>query len=91
MLRLVAILIALAVALTAIRRILKIAMGFWAGFGQPDAPPFASGKAESVALVQDPVCGTYLAMDAALKRVSGGRTVYFCSPECRDKFAGKAI
>ncbi len=37
-------------------------------------------------LRQDPVCGTYVAIDASLKRIVNGQVVHFCSAECRDKF-----
>lgn len=39
-------------------------------------------------LRQDPVCGTYVAIDASLKRIVNGQVVHFCSAECRDKFRG---
>ncbi len=46
----------------------------------------AAGQQGTTMLQQDPVCGTYVAVDTSLKRVVGGRVVHFCSPECRDKF-----
>ncbi len=36
-------------------------------------------------LHKDPVCGTYVAESAALKRQAGGRTFYYCSESCREK------
>lgn len=41
-------------------------------------------------LTQDPVCGTYVSANAALSKTVGGRTHYFCSPACRDRFTAKA-
>jgi YHS domain-containing protein len=38
-------------------------------------------------LVKDPVCGTFVSPAAAVKKIAGGETHYFCSVECRDKFA----
>ena len=38
-------------------------------------------------LQQDPVCGTYVAVDTSLKRVVNGRVIHFCSEECRDKYS----
>jgi YHS domain-containing protein len=38
-------------------------------------------------LQQDPVCGTYVAIDSSLKRVVNDRVLHFCSPECRDKYS----
>lgn len=37
-------------------------------------------------LQQDPVCGTYVAIDASLKRIVHGKVIHFCSPECRDRY-----
>ena len=37
-------------------------------------------------LKKDPVCGTYTAAATALKQTIRGETVYFCSPQCRDKY-----
>jgi YHS domain-containing protein len=39
---------------------------------------------EAVALVKDPVCGTYVVRDKALVARSGGDTAWFCSERCRD-------
>lgn len=49
--------------------------------GSSDAPG-------ATMLRQDPVCGTYVAIDASLKRIVNGQVVHFCSAECRDKFRG---
>lgn len=38
-------------------------------------------------LKRDPVCGTFVPSDASLHKVVNGETLYFCSPECRDKYA----
>jgi YHS domain-containing protein len=39
-------------------------------------------------LRQDPVCGTYVAIDSSLKRVVNGKVVHFCSEACRDRYHG---
>ena len=39
-----------------------------------------------VSLVRDPVCGTHIAPSAAVTLAAGGRTHYFCSEACRDRF-----
>ena len=36
-------------------------------------------------LHRDPVCGTYVAESAALKRQTSGQTFYYCSESCREK------
>lgn len=37
-------------------------------------------------LQKDPVCGTFVPVASSLKRVISGHAVYFCSPECRDRY-----
>jgi YHS domain-containing protein len=37
-------------------------------------------------LVEDPVCGSYVPEGSALKASVNGRTVYFCSRDCLEKF-----
>jgi uncharacterized protein len=39
-------------------------------------------------LVRDPVCGMHLAAGLAITERQGGEMFYFCSEECREKFAG---
>jgi YHS domain-containing protein len=38
-------------------------------------------------LRKDPVCGTFVPVSTSLTRVVNGETVYFCSTECRERFA----
>jgi len=37
-------------------------------------------------LVQDPICGVYFPKKDALSLIWRGKTYYFCSEECRQKF-----
>jgi YHS domain-containing protein len=37
-------------------------------------------------LKKDPVCGTYVSAAASITRRVNGVTMYFCSPECRDRY-----
>lgn len=37
-------------------------------------------------MVRDRVCETFLPADLALSLARGGRTHYFCSASCRDRF-----
>src|SRR3954468_20581127 len=39
-------------------------------------------------LKRDPVCGTYVPAAGSLQKTVSGKVVYFCSPECRDRYAG---
>ncbi len=40
-------------------------------------------------MVKDPVCGMEVDMKKAIKLVKGGKTYYFCSNNCKNKFLGK--
>ncbi|HEY1757429.1 MAG TPA: YHS domain-containing protein [Bryobacteraceae bacterium] len=65
-------------------------------FSTPSSPSAGTGQAgtsargpsipPAEALKKDPVCGTYLAPSSAIQKTVGGKTYYFCSAECRDKF-----
>lgn len=54
----------------------------------PRPGPRPAHLPEAEALKKDPVCGTFVAPSAALQKSVGGRTYFFCSAECRDKFKG---
>lgn len=49
--------------------------------GRPPAGP-VGGE-----LKKDPVCGTFVPASTAFHKVVQGQPQYFCSAECRDKFA----
>ena len=38
---------------------------------------------------KDPICGTYVAEELAIKATAAGQVHYFCSPECRDRFLSR--
>jgi YHS domain-containing protein len=54
----------------------------------PEKPAAGSraGLATPQTLEKDPVCGTFVAASTDLKKVRDGKTYYFCSAACRDKF-----
>lgn len=45
-------------------------------------------KADTVddIMVKDPVCEVYFPKKDGISLNFGGKEIYFCSPECRDKF-----
>ena len=60
----------------------------WALPGQSATAPseeIASTAVDDV-MVKDPFCQTYLAKKQGVKSVINGKTHYFCSTACRDKF-----
>jgi YHS domain-containing protein len=51
----------------------------------PPPPPARAGGV----LHKDPVCGTYVSSDSGIAQTVDGELVYFCSPECRDKYRAR--
>lgn len=43
-------------------------------------------SSEDTELIPDPHCGTYFLRQRGVEAKIGGRKVYFCSEECRDKY-----
>ncbi|MGB9836875.1 MAG: hypothetical protein ACPLRX_09080 [Candidatus Saccharicenans sp.] len=55
---------------------------------KPDNP---GSKAEKKrVMVKDEVCNTYIPEDEAIKHQDGGKVLYFCSEECRQKYLNSA-
>jgi hypothetical protein len=57
---------------------------------QPSAPnrPGTRGATAGGELKQCATCGVYSSKNSSLERVIGGKTLYFCSTACRDKYQG---
>jgi YHS domain-containing protein len=76
-----------------IRLIWRFLAGIIDGLTPPDQRASGSRSAngkngkQSVALVRDPVCGTYVVRANALTLDARGETLYFCSTRCRDEYA----
>lgn len=57
--------------------------------GAGNGPGPAKGsqpEKEGEEMVLDPVCNSYIPLSSALRVYDAGRTEYFCTDECRDKF-----
>ena len=57
----------------------RVLTGVFEGLGYQ--PP--ERRTQSVGLVRDPVCGTFILPSKALTSGSGTNTRYFCSEKCR--------
>lgn len=75
------------IAISVIRSVVSFVQRAFSGVRPPASVRGAAGTPGTTMLQQDPVCGTYVAVDTSLKRVVNGRVVHFCSPECRDKYS----
>jgi YHS domain-containing protein len=78
------IIIAVSVVLTVLRYLRALFSGRITR--QSVSKPPAADQQTSI-LRQDPVCGTYVAIDASFKKIVDGKVIHFCSDECRDKYA----
>ena len=67
------------------RSVLRLLRGIAEGMQAPARPKTPT----PVALVRDPVCGTYVVPSAALTAGSGGGMKFFCSENCRRAYAMK--
>jgi uncharacterized protein len=67
--------------------LIYIVLAILKGLFGPGSPPETTRNRTAAAspLVQDEVCGTFLAREDALREVIDGRERFFCSPECRAK------
>ncbi len=56
-------------------------------FRQPPSEKKTTSKEEADEnMVKDPVCNIYIPESAAVKKVIGGKTFYFCSNKCAEEF-----
>ena len=85
-------LIVFIVAISLIRAVAEYIKRLWNASTQP-RPAFRAPNNQANAqpssptvLQQDPICGTYVAVDTSVKKIVGGRVYHFCSPECRNRF-----
>jgi YHS domain-containing protein len=54
--------------------------------GKPRTPV---RPARGMAMVRDPVCGTFVLPDRAIAVTVGRQQLYFCSTACRDKYRAR--
>ena len=57
--------------------------------GASGTPPRRRAPEQGVAMVRDPVCGTFLLPGNAVTLVDGRARLYFCSDACRDKYRAR--
>jgi YHS domain-containing protein len=67
-----------------VRAIWHLFVGISRGLGEGSGE---RGHDSAVALVRDPICGTYVVPGRALAARDGALVRYFCSERCRKAFA----
>ncbi len=70
----------------------SVVRGFISSWRTPRSGPVPQARQRQQAplggeLKKDPVCGTYVSPQAAVTRTVKGEVLYFCSPECREKYS----
>ena len=58
----------------------------WMTGGGASGRQQTTGRAADDVLIQDPVCKTYFTRREGVHLRHEGRDLYFCSPECRDRY-----
>jgi len=61
--------------------------------GVPGGPSYSQGSQQLVPrqLMRDPVCGMHMPENLAITYRDNGELKYFCSVECRDKYASQNL
>jgi YHS domain-containing protein len=86
-------------ALLVMRLLGRFLLGLFVGLSEPSGGGARRGgrgpeRAKVAgALVQDPVCGTYIPRETAIAVSAGAGTRFYCSEACRDKdrFTAQAV
>lgn len=88
MLRFVVVLLVSVLLITILRSVVSMITRGFSDLMKPQSPQSPHGPAVPMGgeLKRDPVCGTYIAASASVRKIVKGETLYFCSPECRDKY-----
>lgn len=95
MLRAIVYLIGFMLIMSVVRSVLGIIAKAFSGLSNTSTPQAGTAAPRTPQnppsggeLKKDPVCGTFISTATAFQKFSQGQTHYFCSTECRDKFAG---
>ena len=75
--------------------VLRALARFWRGLleglnGSPGPRPNAGVPQCGVAMVRDPVCGTFVVPTTAVTLTVGRQVLHFCSTTCRDRYRAEA-
>lgn len=90
MFRLLGYLILALFGITLLRMVIGVVTKMFSSSVSGDGTPQAGRRRAQVpaggVLQKDPVCGTFVPEQGAVRLVAGGETHYFCSEECMRKF-----
>jgi uncharacterized protein len=71
------------------RAVWRLLEGIVEGAAGPRSRPGRRVPERGVAMVRDPVCGTFVLPANAVTLVDGRARIYFCSDACRDKYRAR--
>jgi YHS domain-containing protein len=69
-----------------VRAVWRFVQGVLQGARGAGGPRRVPREPTAVPLVRDPVCGTYLPKERALRQLAGREVHYFCSETCRERW-----
>jgi hypothetical protein len=79
-------LVRICLALLVVRLVLRFVAGLVRGLrGEPGPGRPRARPGPAIDLVRDPVCGTFVPREGALRGRLEGQEAFFCSPACRDR------
>ncbi len=90
MFRFLGILLAFIFLVPLIRMVLGVIGRAFSSFAMKPTQQASARQPMGGTLRQDPVCGTYVSEQTAVKLRDGRETRYFCSKECLEKFRSGA-
>lgn len=67
----------------------RLLEGFIEGLSGSGGSSAGGAPERGVHMVRDPVCGTFVVPERALRLADGSRSVFFCSAGCRDRYRAR--
>ena len=71
------------------RAIWRLFDGIVEGASRPRSRSRTGAPEQGVAMVRDPVCGTFVLPGSAVTLIDGRARLYFCSDDCREKYRAR--
>ncbi len=74
------------VLISLLRSVIGVVGKLFASLGDSSPSPGQAPASKTGELKRDPVCGTYIPAETAVKRTVGGQVLHFCSEACSEKY-----
>jgi hypothetical protein len=76
------------IAITFLRSVIGLIVRTMGEAMSPEKPDVRAAPTAGGELKRDPVCGTYVAAGASVRKTVGREVIHFCSTTCRDRYQG---